>query len=50
MGSNAGTIGDQEKVPVPNAVYGPSKAALNWVTKKIHLENQDLISFPLHPG
>lgn len=50
MGSAAGTIGGQEKAPVPNAAYGPSKAALNWVTKKIHLENEDLIAFPIHPG
>ena len=50
MGSAAGTIGGQEKSPVPNAAYGPSKAALNWVTKKIHLENEDVIAFPIHPG
>lgn len=50
MGSTAGTIGDQEKAPVPNAVYGPSKAALNWLMKKIHIENEDLIAFPIHPG
>ena len=50
MGSAAGTIGDMEKVPVPNAVYGPSKASLHWLTKKIHLENEDLIAFPIHPG
>ena len=50
MGSTAGTIGDQEKVPVPNAAYGTSKAALNWITKKIHLENEDIIAFPIHPG
>lgn len=50
MGSNAGTIGGMEEVPVPNAAYGPSKAALNWVTKKIHVENPDIIAFPIHPG
>jgi norsolorinic acid ketoreductase len=50
MGSTAGTIEAQEKAPIPNAVYGPSKAALNWLMKKIHLENEDLIAFPIHPG
>ena len=50
MGSAAGTIGGQEKAPVPNAAYGPSKAAVNWVAEKVHLENEDLIAFPIHPG
>ncbi|KEF61389.1 uncharacterized protein A1O9_02955 [Exophiala aquamarina CBS 119918] len=50
MGSEAGSIGGMEQVPVPNAAYGPSKAALNWITKKIHVENPDIIAFPIHPG
>jgi norsolorinic acid ketoreductase len=50
IGSIAGTIGSMEDVPVPNANYGPAKAALNWVTKKIHIEHEDLTSFPIHPG
>ncbi|EXJ57991.1 hypothetical protein A1O7_05414 [Cladophialophora yegresii CBS 114405] len=52
MSSSAGSIGGQERVPVPNAAYGPSKAALNWITVKIHLENKDLglCSFAIHPG
>jgi norsolorinic acid ketoreductase len=50
MSTSAATIGNQEHVPVPNAAYGPSKAALNWITKKIHLENPDIIAFPLDPG
>ena len=50
MSSSAGTIEDQDKVPVPNAAYGPSKAALNWIVRKIHLENENLIAFPMHPG
>ena len=48
--SSAGSIGNQEQVDVPNAAYGPSKAALNWITKKIHLEHPDIIAFPLDPG
>lgn len=52
MSSSAGSIGGQDKVPVPNAAYGPSKAALNWITLKIHLENKDLglCTFAMHPG
>ena len=50
MGSVAGTIGAMEEVPIPNGVYGPVKAVLNWVTRKIHLEHEDLIAFPIHPG
>ncbi|KIV80699.1 hypothetical protein PV11_08183 [Exophiala sideris] len=50
IGSSAGTIGSMDVIPVPNAVYGTSKAALNYVTKKIHQENEDIIAFPVHPG
>ncbi|ETI27394.1 hypothetical protein G647_09584 [Cladophialophora carrionii CBS 160.54] len=52
MSSRAGSIGAQDRIPVPNAAYGPSKAALNWITVKIHLENKDLglCSFAMHPG
>ncbi len=50
ISTSAASIGDQEKAPIPNAVYGPSKAALNWFIKKIHLENEDLVAFPIHPG
>ncbi|KAF9473662.1 NAD(P)-binding protein [Pholiota conissans] len=32
------------------APYGASKAALNWLTRKIHFENDWIISFPLTPG
>ncbi|KIW19620.1 hypothetical protein PV08_00193 [Exophiala spinifera] len=50
VGSIAGSIAAQENAPVPNAAYGPSKAGLNWITKKIHLEHPDIIAFPLSPG
>lgn len=50
MSSETGTVGNQEKFQIPNAVYGPTKAALNWILKKIHLEHDDLIAFPAHPG
>ena len=52
MSSSAGSIGGQDRAPVPNSAYGPSKAALNWITMKIHLENKDLglCAFAMHPG
>jgi norsolorinic acid ketoreductase len=50
MSSETGTVGDQERFDIPNAVYGPTKAAVNWLLKKIHLENDTLIAFPAHPG
>ena len=50
MSSETGTIGNQQKFQIPNGVYGPSKAALNWVLRKIHLENNNLVGFPAHPG
>ena len=50
ISSAAGSIDGQDQQPVPNAVYGPSKAAVNWVAKKIHLENENLVAFPVHPG
>lgn len=50
IGSTAGTIGAMEKVPIPNSAYGPSKAALSWISRKIHFENPDIVSFNVHPG
>ncbi|KAK4082708.1 uncharacterized protein Triagg1_1598 [Trichoderma aggressivum f. europaeum] len=48
--SSVGSIGEME--PVPGGAYGPSKAAQNWLTKALHLENKDrgLITIALHPG
>ncbi|KAK3116868.1 hypothetical protein LTR53_002308 [Teratosphaeriaceae sp. CCFEE 6253] len=39
-----------EKLNFPNAAYGTSETALNYLTKKIHLENADVIALPLDPG
>ncbi|KAF8193039.1 NAD(P)-binding protein [Pholiota molesta] len=50
--SSAG--GSMEFIPQMGAMdaspYGASKAALNWVTRKIHFENEWLIAFPQCPG
>lgn len=50
MSSSVGSIGAQE--PFPGGAYGPSKAALNWLTRALHLQNeaQGLVAFALHPG
>lgn len=48
--SGLASIGDQDKYPMQVAAYGASKAALNYVTRKIHYENEWLIAFPINPG
>lgn len=50
IGSSAGSIGGMEQRPFPNAAYGPTKASLNYLTKKIHLEHENIIAFPVDPG
>jgi NAD(P)-dependent dehydrogenase (short-subunit alcohol dehydrogenase family) len=48
--SSVGSIGAQE--PFSGGAYGPSKAALNWIVKRLHLELQEegLVSVAVHPG
>ena len=48
--SGAGSIGNMGNLPVENTAYGSSKAAVNFVTRKIHFENPNLIAFPIQPG
>jgi norsolorinic acid ketoreductase len=48
--STIGSIGEMDNLPVASTAYGASKAALNYITKKIHLENPKLIAFPMNPG
>lgn len=50
MSSALGTIGGMELRPFPSTAYGVSKAALNYFTRKIHFENEDLVAFSLDPG
>ncbi|KAF9478001.1 NAD(P)-binding protein [Pholiota conissans] len=50
ISSGAGSI---ERIPISAlevAPYGTSKAALNWITRKIHFENEWLVAFPQCPG
>jgi len=48
MSSTAGNITNM--IPIPNASYGTSKAALNWLTKRAHFENDDVTIFAISPG
>ncbi|KAK6088753.1 aflatoxin biosynthesis ketoreductase nor-1 [Seiridium cupressi] len=50
ISSSVGSIGDME--PVSGGAYGPSRAAQNWLTRALHLENRkdNLIAIALHPG
>ncbi|KID86143.1 short-chain dehydrogenase/reductase family oxidoreductase, partial [Metarhizium majus ARSEF 297] len=50
VSSTVGGIGCQE--PLPGGAYGASKAALNWLTRAIHLQNEasGLVAVALHPG
>jgi norsolorinic acid ketoreductase len=50
MASAMGSVGGMEQRPYPSGPYGPSKAALNWVTRKIHFENEKIVAFALDPG
>ncbi|KAM5342226.1 hypothetical protein ACJ41O_015257 [Fusarium nematophilum] len=45
--SSVGCITSQE---APGGAYGPSKAALNRLTRALHLQNECLIAIALHPG
>jgi norsolorinic acid ketoreductase len=50
ISSSAGSIGGMDLRPFPNAAYGTSKAALNYLTRKMHYEHENLIVFPIDPG
>lgn len=50
MSTSAASLGNMQNRNFPNTPYGTSKAALNYITRKIHFENANLIAFPLDPG
>ncbi|RDL35067.1 NAD(P)-binding Rossmann-fold containing protein [Venustampulla echinocandica] len=50
MSSAIASIGDMEKVPAITTAYGMSKAALNYLVRKIHFENPELVAFAISPG
>ena len=50
ISSGVATIGGAEHIPWAVSSYGASKAALNFVLRRIHIENPDLIAISFHPG
>ena len=50
ISSMIASIGDMEQYPFPVTALGISKAALNFLVRKIHFENDWLVAFPMHPG
>ncbi|KAF5691916.1 ketoreductase [Fusarium denticulatum] len=50
ISSGAGSLGFMENLRVENTAYGSSKAALNFITRRIHFEKPDLVAFSINPG
>ncbi|KAF2137112.1 uncharacterized protein K452DRAFT_236442 [Aplosporella prunicola CBS 121167] len=51
LSSAVGSIGGMGKrTLLPHAAYGPSKALLNWLVRRMHFEHENMIVFPIHPG
>jgi NAD(P)-dependent dehydrogenase (short-subunit alcohol dehydrogenase family) len=48
LSSSMGSMGGME--PFPGGAYGPSKAAVNYITKSLHVQMAGLVSVALHPG
>ncbi|KAF5325368.1 hypothetical protein D9619_009650 [Psilocybe cf. subviscida] len=48
--TTAGASSAYIQMPIGQGCYGGSKAMLNFITRKIHFENEWLTSFPLAPG
>ena len=48
LSSSIGSMGGME--PFPGGAYGPSKAAVNFIAKSLHMQIPTLISVALHPG
>ena len=51
VSSLVGSIANQEQLAgFRTANYGSSKAAINFITQRIHVEHPTITTFPLHPG
>lgn len=48
--SAVATISGMEYVPWNVSSYGASKAAANWLVRRIHFENEGFIAIAAHPG
>lgn len=46
------SVGSIEISELPGGAYGASKAALNWITRRLHAEHEKdgLVSVAVHPG
>ena len=50
MSSNLASISLIEHIPFPGTAYGTSKCAANFITRKLHFENEWLTTVVLGPG
>ena len=50
ISSSVGSISGMEREPVPMLAYGCSKAATNYLVRKLHFEHEKLVCFSIHPG
>jgi norsolorinic acid ketoreductase len=50
IGTPVGSTSEQENFPLPSTSYGSSKAALHFLTRKLHFEHENMVVFPLAPG
>ncbi|ROV97794.1 hypothetical protein VPNG_08641 [Cytospora leucostoma] len=50
LSTGLASFGMQEHIPFPSSSYASSKAVVNFLVKRIHLENEDLIAFVVNPG
>lgn len=48
--SSIGSIADMEKFPVPFFAYGISKAAANYLVRKVAFENPKVVAMAFNPG
>ncbi|KII87123.1 hypothetical protein PLICRDRAFT_142242 [Plicaturopsis crispa FD-325 SS-3] len=46
----SGSVESGTALPIGLTAYGASKAAENWIARKIHFENERFVSFAVHPG
>ena len=50
LSTGAASISDMGHLPLAVTAYGASKAAVNYIVRKMHFENEKLIAFPISPG
>ncbi|KAK9365370.1 hypothetical protein V1509DRAFT_633234 [Lipomyces kononenkoae] len=45
-----GSITEIDNFPLPNAAYASSKAAINFIARKLHFEHEKLLVITINPG